>query len=163
METGTVNGAGAQGAVGGLVGFNRATIDSSYATGAVGGATGVGGLVGFDQGGGAITSSYATGAVVASTGSAGGLAGSSSSPITGSHATGNVNGVSIVGGLVGYNLAVITASYATGTAQASVDMAGGLVGRQSGASISNSLRSPSRVNTTHGPGSADTSRHWNSW
>ncbi len=142
--------------VGGLVGINRGTISSSYATGSVdvtaGGADSVasaGGLVGINDG--SISSSYATGSVdvTASGDSSGGLAGGlvgfngyggiiSSSYATGSvdvTASGDSSAVS-AGGLVGANVGSISSSYATGSVDASGDSsdvyAGGLVGFNDG-------------------------------
>ena len=80
---------------GGLIGANRGSITSSYATGSVAGRTRVGGLVGWNEG--------------------------SNSSITASYATGHVMGNTWVGGLVGSNVrtdaedniteGTITASY----------------------------------------------------
>ena len=117
-------------AVGGLVGFNMGTIDSSYATGNVSGSGDVnGGLVG--NNGGTISHSYATGDVSSSVNNiGGGLAGLNSGTIIGSHATGNVSGES-VGGLVGGNSGTIIHSYATGDVEGSY-FGGGLVGANDG-------------------------------
>ena len=138
--TGTVGGVGV---LGGLVGFSSGTIEDSYATGVVNGTgTGskIGGLVGHHSGAtGAITDSHATGDVVGgSMNEAGGLAGTSSRPISNSYATGAVatNGIS-VGGLVGNNTATITNSYATGAVDGDGNV-GGLVGLHATATITNS-------------------------
>ena len=116
--------------VGGLVGYNTlGQITDSYVTGSVSGSIGVGGLVGSNTG--PITDSYFNGNVNVSNESAGGLVGWNTSPgrITGSHATGRVNGEKRVGGLVGYSgpSATITNSYATGRVTGDYTV-GGLVG-----------------------------------
>ena len=133
----SVYGFGLGTAVGGLVGLNRGSIVTSYATGLVGGEgpTFNGGLAGANTG--SIVASYATGTVKSLDGNAGGLVGlhgaeaGGRSIITASYATGAVArsvGVAVrigmkqgVGGLVGLNLvgvdggrSIITASYATG-------------------------------------------------
>ena len=118
---------------GGLVGLNRGTIDSSYATGDVTGHP-AGGLVGWNSGGG-IIASYATGAVTGTT--VGGLVGRNDGPsvFERSYATGRVSGNLDVGGLVGTNASGITASYSTGPASATSSTAstvGGLVGGTEG-------------------------------
>ena len=118
---------------GGLVGLNRGTIDSSYATGDVTGYP-AGGLVGWNFGGG-IIASYATGAVTGTT--VGGLVGRNDGPsvFERSYATGRVSGNLDVGGLVGTNASGITASYSTGPASATSSTAssvGGLVGGTEG-------------------------------
>ena len=97
--------------VGGLVGYNyTGSITNSYATGSVNGNYAVGGLVGWNDTGtlpnaGSITNSYATGNVTSGYGyyNIGGLVGYNTGYISGSHATGNVNGWCTVGGLVGNN------------------------------------------------------------
>ena len=73
---------------GGLVGFNRAAITNSYATGDTNGNTGIGGLVGSNLGG-----------------------------VENSYATGNVSGRAIVGGLVGAaeKVSTLNNTYAAGT------------------------------------------------
>ena len=112
--------------VGGLVGDSFSTITNSYATGAVEGTIRVGGLVGRSEF--AITNSYATGAVTGlgpdnpvtemrpEGGYIGGLVGEtySTSTISNSYATGDVEGTEYIGGLVGYLGGDISNSYATG-------------------------------------------------
>ena len=125
--------------VGGLVGFGWAgTISNSYATGAVTGAGGVGGLMGNIEGNGSISNSYATGAVTG-TGNVGGLVGVGRvGTISGSYATGAVTGTGNVGGLVGgFANSTISNSYATGVVTGSGSDVGGLVGNLIG-TISNS-------------------------
>lgn len=144
---------------GGLVGVNSvgASIDNSYATGAVSVASSTittlfgGGLIGTNSG--AVTRSYATGNVnvtstyaAATATSAGGLIGSNGSTATlaQSYATGAASAISAAGttttgGLVGRNVSggTVTQSYATGAASAistaGAAMAGGLIGTHSGA------------------------------
>ncbi len=153
----TVSGAGYSN-VGGLVGYNDGSITQSHATGAVSGIAttdygppSVGGLVGLNDSGGAITYSYATGtisigasAALSSTNyaEAGGLVGLNVGTIGNSYATGSVlvgsedatagfGSGAAVGGLVGVNdSGAITQSYATGAVTGSGSGAdvGGLVG-----------------------------------
>lgn len=130
--TGTVTGTGASSSgVGGLVGYNDGLIASGHATGAVVGVSNVGGLVGYSGGfNGNFRSNQIPGTV------------------ENSYATGSVSGTSNVGGLVGYNSAVsgdygnavpINDSYASGRVSGSTAV-GGLVGNNavSATSISNS-------------------------
>ena len=116
--------------VGGLVGENRGSISSSYATGSVSGDDAVGGLVGENYGD--ISSSYATGSVSGDE-RVGGLVGwNDVGSISSSYATGSVSGNDFVGGLVGYNTeGNITDSYATGSVSGD-ELVGGLVGYNDG-------------------------------
>ena len=131
--------------VGGLVGFQRSHLTSSYATGNPEGGSGddkVGGLVGRLSSTGSITSSYATGSPDGGDNNdhVGGLVGSQASggSIISSYATGNPEGRSgkdYIGGLVGYQgSGSITSSYAMGSPDGGVgnDNVGGLVGYQVG-------------------------------
>jgi CubicO group peptidase (beta-lactamase class C family)/PKD repeat protein len=114
--------------VGGLVGYNRGTVESSYATGDVNGSDRrIGGLVGQNDEG-TVRSSNAT-VNVSGGDEVGGLVGlSNDATVKESHAASNVSGSTIVGGLVGTNvLATINKSYATGNVSGS-NLAGGLVG-----------------------------------
>ena len=134
--TGSVSGGNSS--VGGLVGNNSGAITASYATGSVNGIDEVGGLVGYNSGGGAITASYATGSVSGRDNQVGGLVGENGGAITASYATGSVSGGnSSVGGLVGFNSggAAIIASYATGSVSGNSSV-GGLVGYNSAAPTS---------------------------
>ena len=100
--TGAVSGSGVD-SVGGLVGFNQATITASYAAVSVSGTLNVGGLVGTNH--------------------------SSTGSISASYATGSVTGRSQVGGIVGNNQGgSITATYATGPVSGTGLLIGGLVG-----------------------------------
>ncbi len=66
---------------GGLVGDNSGTISNAYAAGAVEATAGAGGLVGYNEAGGALTDVYATGAVMGGT-SSGGLVGHGAGAVT---------------------------------------------------------------------------------
>ena len=142
---------------GGLMGYNEGSITNSYATGGVSSSSSsarsyAGGLVGVNQGAATITNSYATSGVSSSSSSsesyAGGLVGvnQSGATITNNYATGDVSSSSssssYAGGFVGVNQggATITNSYATGdvSSSSSSSYAGGLVGVNSGATITNS-------------------------
>lgn len=114
------------GSTGGLVGYNRGTIQSCYATGSVTGHGTIGGLVGYNAGG-SVIDCYATGPI-SSVYDAGGLVGQNRGIVITSYATGQVASMYHVGGLVGWNYAgIITSCYATGTTSGS-DAVGGLVG-----------------------------------
>jgi len=114
--------------VGGFVGVldNGATIDTSYATGAVNGGSGVGGFVGAIVASGVISRSFATGDVNSVDGSAGGFVGYTSdfgdgnnSNISNSYANGNVTGEAqgYIGGFLGWgNGGTLINNYATGNA-----------------------------------------------
>ncbi|MGK5010761.1 YDG domain-containing protein, partial [Janthinobacterium sp. MDB2-8] len=125
-----VNGGGA---AGGLVRSNLGNISSSFATGAVTGVSGVGGLVADNTSGASITNSYATGTVTAN-GSVGGLVGiNNKATISNSYASGNVIKTSVTGtafgGLVGSanSTSVISNSYALGNVTGWTSV-GGIVG-----------------------------------
>ena len=143
--SGAVTGTGSP--VGGLAGWNNGPISSSHASGDVNGVQWVGGLVGSNNGAGGvnrISGSTASGAVTGTGDYVGGLAGWNDGPISGSRATGNVNGHSYVGGLVGTNydegndygevvgLNAIRGSTASGTVTGTDDVVGGLVGYNEG-------------------------------
>lgn len=108
---------------GGLVGDNWGTITNCYATGAVTGELYVGGLVGENGSAGVISESYATGPVTGTMSGVGGLVGLNQGDITECYATGSVeyeqkfsdDDPIYVGGLVGANSddGDITNSYAT--------------------------------------------------
>jgi filamentous hemagglutinin family protein len=122
--------------VGGLVGKSSSRIINSYASGNVtsgSNSSSVGGLVGEsrrDSYVAGISDSYAIGnvSVGGTSYGTGGLVGSNTAPISGSHATGQVQGSNDIGGLVGVNRGgPISASYALGTVSGN-DKVGGLVG-----------------------------------
>ncbi len=135
---------GGQGAIGGLIGYNKSTsVDNSYVTGAVVGSAfssaNVGGLIGTNFSS-AVTNSHATDSVQG-TDNVGGLIGTqtNSSSIDNSFATGNVTATdSTAGGLVGDNLnsSSVTNSHATGAVTGGGN-AGGLIGSSSGGTVSN--------------------------
>jgi filamentous hemagglutinin family protein len=122
--TGSVSGAGNY--VGGLVGYNSSgtTVNSSYATGKVNGASYTGGLVGYNTG--TVNISYATGEVTG-TKNVGGLVGDNVGGVANTFATADVSGSSNVGGLVGINTGTVSTSYATGSVSGSSEV-GGLIG-----------------------------------
>jgi hypothetical protein len=122
--------------VGGLVGFNSGDISNSSATGAVTGRNGVGGLVGYNDGGD-ISNSSATGAVTGDD-SVGGLVGENlNGDISNSYASSAVTGDDYTGGLVGENDGDISNSYSTGAVVGDY-YTGGLVGWNNAGNISNS-------------------------
>ena len=137
LSGGSIRGGGL---VGGIVGYNRGTVDHSYNTGTTGGpsANTAGGLVGYNSG--TISRSYATGNVTGLS-YVGGLAGVntgaaatiSQSYSTGKAIGGTTTGSSHAGGLVGTNEAgaKITQSYALGAASG-YNRVGGLAGTNSG-------------------------------
>ena len=103
--------------VGGLVGYSWGTISNAYASGATTGTStmsgggGVGGLIGFNAGGGSVSNSFANGPVSSTSTSVtpayvGGLIGfnQSSGSINNSYASGTVTaaGPASAGGLIGY-------------------------------------------------------------
>ena len=126
---------------GGLVGWNFSSITDSSASGDVGDAATagqtLGGLIGLNSGGGAVTRSNATGDVTSTSDTIGGLVGRNEDTITESAASGAVTGSDWVGGLVGWNGLInnahsISASRASGNVTGSGEAAGGLVGRNAG-------------------------------
>mgnify|MGYP000134798505 CR=1 FL=1 len=142
---------GANGDVGGLIGYfnyfsGQGSVSGSYALGsATSAGDRVGGLVGSNNGA-SITNSFARGAAI-STGDdqVGGLVGyMNGGAVTNSYATGNSEGSRWVGGLIGdmnegLDGGSVSESYALGSATAAGDRVGGLVGSNSGASITNSF------------------------
>ena len=98
--------------VGGLVGWNQATLSNSYSSGSVTGDSRVGGLVGDNwYYRGILSNSYSTGSVTGST-QVGGLVGVNYyGNMTHSYSTGSVTGSTQVGGLVGYNTGTVSNSF----------------------------------------------------
>ena len=146
-NTGPISDSHARGSVqglhesGGLVGWNFSPITDSSASGDVGDAATagqtLGGLIGLNSGGGAVTRSNATGDVASTSDTIGGLVGRNEDTITESAASGAVTGSDWVGGLVGWNGLInnthsISASRASGNVTGSGQAAGGLVGRNAG-------------------------------
>ena len=134
--------AGNPSSVGGLVGYNGASIVASYSSGAItSSSSNVGGLAGWNNG--TVTASYSLSPVKSSGNNAavGGLVGFCGGAITASYSRSPVKATGIgsrVGGLVGHNVGnastirgAIIASYATGpvAATGANHTAGGLVGR----------------------------------
>ena len=103
--------------LGGLVGTNGGTISQSFTTDLVidnsTGSSSIGGLVGVNQASGSVEQSYATGPLLIGSGSA------------------------IVGGLIGTNLGKIDQTYSLGSITGG-DVVGGLIGEQSGGTVTNS-------------------------
>ena len=119
---------------GGLIGFNDgagAIVSTSYSTGNVTGLVSTGGLVGANLIG-TITQNYSTSAVIGTV-NVGGLVGLNGDTVAENYATGTVNGTNFVGGLIGLisSGGTLTQSYATG-AVTSAGVAGGLAGLNSG-------------------------------
>ena len=117
--------------VGGLVGDNTATVETSYATGHVleTGGSRVGGLVGQNNGG-TVRYSYSAGMVNGTT-NVGGLVGITTSTISNSYSTAVVQGGAHVGGLVGRNDGFVTDSYSSGPVSGDFAL-GGLIGSATG-------------------------------
>lgn len=117
-STGVVNaGTFGMGTGGGLVGQNDGTIERSSSSAQVGSQTGVGGLVGINNG--LILQSYATGTLFSgSHGAPGGLVGTNSATgvINQSYAAGTVNPLIVGAGLVDNNAGLIEESFAVTTA-----------------------------------------------
>ena len=144
---------------GGLVGQNTGPISGSSATGTVTGRTWVGGLVGLNNG--PISGSSASGEVTATrtdgASRAGGLVGENrGTPISNSHASGDVTGShDRVGGLVGRNFDelastsstppsnAISGSTASGTVTTTGSEVGGLVGWNNGPISDSAALNPS--------------------
>ena len=114
--------------VGSLVGYNRGTINGSYATGSVSGKGVVGGLVGWNTG--AIAFSH-TAAVTHGGHNTGGLIGLNDGTVKASYADGITSGLDYVGGLIGNHGGPVTDSYATGRVSGK-EYVGGLVGSSGG-------------------------------
>ena len=113
--------------VGGIVGTNGGTIESSSVAGTVVGSVGVGGLTGVSDPTSSVRSSHTSGSVIGDS-YVGGLIGfSSANAVESSHSTASVTGTSQIGGLTGINNGTVNASYATGTVEGS-EFVGGLVG-----------------------------------
>ena len=114
---------------GGLVGYNRGTVSTSYTTGLINCTmTQVGGLAGSNTG--LISHSYSSASVSSDMWSAGGLVGENRGTVIKSYATGNVStDTESGGGLVGSNISgTITKCYATGDVSGNDAKLGGLVG-----------------------------------
>jgi len=114
--------------VGGLVGFNDGAVSGSYSSGSVTGNDYVGGLVGETMSGSTLSNCYSTGSVTGD-GYVGGLVGFNGyqGAVSNSHSTGSVTGSWYIGGLVGWNYATVSHCYAMGNVIGE-DSVGGLVG-----------------------------------
>jgi hypothetical protein len=103
--------------VGGLVGWSSGSMSNAYSGAVVlGSASVVGGLVG-NQNSGSIANSYAIGAVGGTT-DIGGLVGTNAGTLTTTYATGRVTGTLRTGGLVGTNTGTVTNSFYDGVTTA---------------------------------------------
>ncbi|MDR3562762.1 MAG: GLUG motif-containing protein [Negativicutes bacterium] len=133
LTTASVSG-GAASNVGGLVGYNAAgsTVYNTYAIDTVSGAGSVGGLVGTNAG--TVQTSF-TDSTVTGSGAVGGLAGTNTGTVTDiSYLGGTVSGTGsadTVGGLVGLNTGTIKTSY-SGAGSVTGAAAGALVGANNG-------------------------------
>jgi hypothetical protein len=138
--------------VGGLVGESTGTIRQSTATGAVDGSSSVGGLAGAAE---AVRQSNASGQVNGSF-NVGGLVGLADGAVTGSSASGRVEGINNdVGGLVG-NAESVNRSSASGHVVGSFEV-GGLVGRAESVNQSSATGNVSGAETVGGlAGAAET-------
>jgi hypothetical protein len=98
--------------VGGLVGWNQATLSNSYSSCSVTGDSAVGGLTGDNwYYRGTVSNSYSTGSVTGNS-RVGGLVGVNYyGNVTHSYSTGSATGSTQVGGLVGYNKATVSYSF----------------------------------------------------
>ena len=121
--------------VGGLVGYNRGTVNNCYSSGNVTGNFRVGGLVGSNFG--TVRDSYSTGSVSGDV-EVGGLVGGNEyewegieGTVSDSYSMGSVTGSGCVGGLVGLNAATVSDSYSTSSVTGEDDV-GGLVGTNEG-------------------------------
>ena len=97
--------------VGGIAGVNDNSIDSSYVSGSIAGASNIGGIAGDNND--TISNSYNLATIAGSTGSTdvGGLVGSNNGDISDSYSSGAVSGTSAAGGLAGVNTGTITNSF----------------------------------------------------
>lgn len=132
--------------VGGLIGrMLYGTIRDSHVTGTVSGYYYVGGLTGYSDSG-IIINSYTDNITVTGEGSeAGGLVGyNTDGTISQSHATGKVNGNSMVGGLIGNNNSAVTNSYSDCEVTGISDV-GGFIGSNDG-TVANDCYAEGTVN-----------------
>jgi hypothetical protein len=117
--------------VGGLVAYNRGTINNCYSTATVSGDSRVSGLVAINSG--TINNCYST-ATVSGRSRIGGLVAENSGTITNCYSIATVSSGSSIGGLVGRNYGIINDCYATGSVSG-IDYVGGLVGWNSRGTI----------------------------
>jgi filamentous hemagglutinin family protein len=123
--------------VGGLVGRNYGTIDSSGSSSNVEGGNQTGGLIGFNTG--ALMNSTQTGSVTGTSKAGGAIGENNGTTVSGDTISATVTGTQYVGGFVGQNDAVsITNSTASGNVTASVYASGGFAGYNlTGGTLSN--------------------------
>jgi hypothetical protein len=138
--------------VGGLAGFNWATISNSYSTGSVTGNEEVGGLVG-DNVGGTLRNCYSIASVTGEN-DVGGLVGQNEATtvndsyligtVSDSYSKGNVTGQSSIGGLVGaiVHRVMVENSYSDGSVTGNTHV-GGLVALDEFSTVSNSYSTAS--------------------
>ncbi len=150
--------------VGGLVSINLGMISHSKAAVNLTGLEDIGGLVGHNEG--TIQTSFATGTVVATTSGAnnsgnfgaGGLVGTNiGGTIENSYATGSVQGADEVGGLIGYSTGPVQDCFASGATNGTGTNLGGLIGLNSGGAITSSYwdtTTSSRATSSGGTGEA---------
>ncbi len=120
--------AGSGYAVGALTGWNLGSVTQCHSTGAVAGASLVGGVVGHNDTG-RVVLCYSTAAIAATGNSVGGLVGNNEGgAVTLSYSAGDVSGDGYVGGLVGRNYeGRVSCSYSLGEVRGSMHI-GGLLG-----------------------------------
>ncbi|PMY70713.1 MULTISPECIES: GLUG motif-containing protein [Pseudomonas] len=132
---------------GGLVGSNHGVIDNASSTGTIdlaGANLNIGGLVGENTGNGSISNSRSSTNVSGSkAGRVGGLVGSNQGSLANSHASGDVtgNGTEAIGGLVGRNQggSITNSSASNNVSDLYSKNVGGLVGHNQGGQVDNSL------------------------
>ena len=132
--------------VGGLVGYNRGSINNCCSTSTVSGGTYIGGLVGSNGSGSSISNCHATSKVESFCGGdywacVGGLVGENSGSISNCYSTGTVDscwsGRWNVGGLIGqnYSSGSITQCHSTSAVSGNSNNIGGLIGQNYGGII----------------------------
>ncbi len=142
--------------VGGLVGENQGKVSITYTTGRVSASRSyAGGLVGWNNGG-SIAGSYSSSTMSGDT-QVGGLVGlHGSGSMVACYSTGSVSSAGgQAGGLVGENRSSITACYSTGAVAGPV-LVGGLIGTDQAGTISNSYWNEETSGISVGVGSDDT-------
>ena len=142
--TGNVYGTGSE--IGGLIGHNYGAITATaqgqiYASGSVTGSGSgnyVGGLIGYNDTGGALTNVVAMNPTVNAPNKSyvGGITGYSRNSISNSYSTGNITGLNQVGGISGMSntATAITASYNTGNVTGNTNV-GGIIGNTTSTTI----------------------------
>lgn len=128
--------------VGGVVGYNKGTVENCYNAGVVSCTDRyVGGVVGYNDYGATVQNCYNTGAVSGSGRYVGGVVGYNFwSTVQNCYNTGTVSGEYCVGGVIGYGHgsdATVTNCYNTGAVSGTSDYAGGVVGRNLSGTVTN--------------------------